>query len=150
MTQGAHVQGLQASVTILDAELVSIDRQQQCITLSDQTRVQYGLLVLTVGLQPSCSLAAHQLSNDSQQVCSLQDLQLRIPKVSRDKLCVAEETTLQRQCMMQYLHMCPLNRHVKGANYMMSVCFMNGPLHTTHVVCYLCQAMVLSAGHDEK
>ena len=83
---GVCVQGLQASVTTLDAELVSIDRQQQCILLSDQTKAQYGLLVLTVGLQPSCSLAAHQLSIDSQQVCSLQDLQHRIPAVSQAKL----------------------------------------------------------------
>ena len=97
--QGVHVQGLQASVTILDAELVSIERQQQYITLSDQTRVRYGLLVLTVGLQPSCSLAAHQLSSDSQQVCSLQDLQHRIPKVSQAKVCAAQGPTNSLCCI---------------------------------------------------
>lgn len=44
------MQGLQASVVVLDAELVSIDCEQQSVGLSNQQRVLYGALVITAGL----------------------------------------------------------------------------------------------------
>ena len=72
------MQGLQASISVLDAELVSIDRDQQCITLSNMSKVQYGVLVLTMGLQSP----KHQPGLGSRQVLTLQGLQSSVPEVT--------------------------------------------------------------------
>lgn len=55
------VQGLHASVTILDAEMVGLDRQERVSILSDGREVQYGLLLLTAGLQDPTVVRLAQL-----------------------------------------------------------------------------------------
>ena len=52
------VQGLNAGVTVLDAELRSIDRDHQSFTTCDKRNVPYGVLVLTMGLQSPNNLSS--------------------------------------------------------------------------------------------
>ncbi len=75
------MQGLHASVNVLDAELVSIDRKRQCITLSDKSKVQYGVLVLAMGLQ-SPTVLSGQPRLDMPQVISLQGMPGNVPEVT--------------------------------------------------------------------
>ena len=75
------VQGLHASVNVLDAELVSIDREQHSIVLSDNRTLQYGVLVLSMGL--SCeAMVLNQSALGLPQVVSLPMLPGRIEKAS--------------------------------------------------------------------
>lgn len=75
------VQGLHASVNVLDVELVSIDREQQSIVLSDNRTLQYGVLVLSMGL--SCeAMVLDQSALGLPQVVSLPMLPSRIQKAS--------------------------------------------------------------------
>lgn len=77
----ALLQGLHATVNVLDAELVSIDREQQGVVLSDQRKVLYGLLLLTVGLERTADLA-EQPHEHASSVLSAQQLLQNMPKVS--------------------------------------------------------------------
>ena len=81
------MQGLHASVNVVDAQLVSIDREQQCIVLSDECTVQYGVLVLTMGLQCE-SLLSTQAGLSLPQVISLQELPGNMPEVTTGFLCM--------------------------------------------------------------
>ena len=86
----ALLQGLHASVSILDAELVSIDREQQCVVLSDKHELLYGLLLLTVGLDRNADLPEQQHEHAS-TILSAQELLQNMPKVSctlLSKCCV--------------------------------------------------------------
>ena len=75
------VQGLHASVNVLDVELVSIDREQQSVVLSDNRTLQYGVLVLSMGL--SCeAMVLNQSALGLPQVVSLPMLPGRIQKAS--------------------------------------------------------------------
>ena len=82
-----EMQGLHASVNVVDAQLVSIDRGQQCIVLSDKHTVQYGVLVLTMGLQCE-SLLSNQAGLSLPQVVSLQGLPDSMPEVTTGLLCM--------------------------------------------------------------
>ena len=79
----AIVQGLHASMTVLDAELLSIDREQQIVRLSNGQNVLYGMLVITAGLdqipddmadQPTLSnnnvISLNAARNFTKEVCS--------------------------------------------------------------------------------
>ncbi|KAL0028967.1 hypothetical protein WJX77_008705 [Trebouxia sp. C0004] len=71
--------GLHASVNVLDVELVSIDREQQTVVLSDNRTLQYGVLVLSMGL--SCeAMVLNQSALGLPQVVSLPMLPGRIQK----------------------------------------------------------------------
>lgn len=74
------LQGLHATVNVLHAELVGINKQEQCIILPDQRKVQYGLLLLAVGLDRTDAVP-HQLFQDSHTVVMAQDLPGSIPRV---------------------------------------------------------------------
>lgn len=73
----ATVQGLHASVTVLDAELLSIDREQQIFHLSSGQQVLYGMLVITAGLdQIPVDNMAGQLTMSNNDIVSLKVAQL--------------------------------------------------------------------------
>ena len=75
------VQGLHASVNVLDVALVSIDREQQTVVLSDNRTLQYGVLVLSMGL--SCeAMVLNQSALGLPQVVSLSMLPGRIQQVN--------------------------------------------------------------------
>ena len=63
----AIVQGLHASMPVLDAELLSIDREQQIVRLSNGQSVLYGMLVITAGLDqiPDDMADQPRLSNNN-------------------------------------------------------------------------------------
>lgn len=74
------LQGLHATVNVLHVELVSINKEEQCVILSDKRKLQYGLLLLAVGLDRTDASMQQQLQ-DSCNVVSSQDLQGVIPRV---------------------------------------------------------------------
>jgi NADH dehydrogenase FAD-containing subunit len=52
--------GLQARVTVLDADMVGLDRAARAIALSNGVQLNYDFLVITCGLQePTASTFAH-------------------------------------------------------------------------------------------
>ncbi|KAL3144090.1 hypothetical protein ABBQ32_003882 [Trebouxia sp. C0010 RCD-2024] len=53
--------GLHATVNILSVELVDINSEEQCVILADKRKVQYGLLLLAVGLDTNDTLLQQQL-----------------------------------------------------------------------------------------
>ena len=67
-------------MNILDAELVSIDKEQQCVVLPDQRKVLYGLLLLAVGLEEASLLpkGRHQIDDT---VVSARQLLRNLPQV---------------------------------------------------------------------
>ena len=77
------MQGLHATVNVLHVELVSIHKEEQCIRLADKRKVQYGLLLLAVGLDRTDALLRQQ---DSPNVVSAQDLAGSIPRVCATSL----------------------------------------------------------------
>lgn len=91
------MQALQASVTIVDVEVVSIDRTQQLITLSNSQKVLYGMLVITAGLvqtMPSEDIML-QLQISGSNVVSLKDadsMPTQVAQVALRTLCIRSMT----------------------------------------------------------
>ena len=60
--------GLEARVSLLDAEMVGLDRAQQIIELSDGSQLGYDLLLVTCGLQVRRLRAAYPCTDIAQQL----------------------------------------------------------------------------------
>lgn len=73
------LQGLHATVNILSVELVDINSEEQCVILADKRKVQYGLLLLAVGLDTNDTLLQQQLKGHN--FISSRDLLGSIAKV---------------------------------------------------------------------
>lgn len=86
------LQGLHASVTTIDAELVGLDRQQRVAVLSTGQQLRYSLLLLTAGLQDQtlARIAAGDEAEDA-PVASAQDLAELTAEVSKRafKMCTS-------------------------------------------------------------
>lgn len=78
------LQGLHASVTTIDAELVGLDRQQRVVVLSTGQQLRYSLLLLTAGLQDQtlARIAAGDEAEDA-PVASAQGLAELTAEVSK-------------------------------------------------------------------
>ena len=89
------LQGLQGNVAVLDAELVSIDRQQQTVGLSNGQRVLYGALVITAGLDQARNgdLAA-TMGVSAKAVTSLKGAQKLSHEVCTALICMASQILL--------------------------------------------------------
>lgn len=74
------LQGLHATVNILSAELVDINKEEHCVVLLDKRKLQYGLLLLAVGLDKNDALLQQQLKGSLNSISS-QDLPASIPEV---------------------------------------------------------------------
>ncbi|KAL3144843.1 hypothetical protein ABBQ38_001949 [Trebouxia sp. C0009 RCD-2024] len=71
--------GLHATVNILSAELVDINKEEHCVVLLDKRKLQYGLLLLAVGLDKNDALLQQQLKGSLNSISS-QDLPASIPE----------------------------------------------------------------------